>query len=239
MSRRRLSPDALAIVQGVWASRLRVAPDFWEGSTRRLAPRPDLDAVVAVSLGGVVIAVGPEWALASIAHLRGPELLDLDAVVDALAEHRPRPLGVATLAYAEAAAPTTTPGASTRVASTSDVDAVLALCPTTDRAESGLGGESAAVFVACSASGAPAALAGYEVWDGAIAHLGVLVAPEHRDEGLGRQVATAAVHRALAAGLLPQWRARHANAASVAVRDALGFIEVGAQLAVAVEPELG
>ncbi|NEB68512.1 GNAT family N-acetyltransferase, partial [Streptomyces fulvissimus] len=48
--------------------------------------------------------------------------------------------------------------------------------------------------------------------------------------GLARQVASEATAHALAAGLLPQWRAR--PAASRRVAAALGYRELGAQLSV-------
>lgn len=67
--------------------------------------------------------------------------------------------------------------------------------------------------------------AGYRVRAGAAAHLGVLTAPQAR--GRARVVAAAVAH-ALAAGLLPQWRAR--AFASRRVAAALGFEELGAQL---------
>ncbi|MFH8345476.1 GNAT family N-acetyltransferase [Streptomyces sp. NPDC018045] len=74
------------------------------------------------------------------------------------------------------------------------------------------------------------AAAGYRHWPRGTAHLCVLTAPDRRGEGLARRVASAAVAHALAAGLLPQWRAR--LPASRRVARALGFQEVGSQLSV-------
>ncbi|WP_326702558.1 GNAT family N-acetyltransferase [Streptomyces cyaneofuscatus] len=74
------------------------------------------------------------------------------------------------------------------------------------------------------------AAAGYAHWPRDTAHLCVLTAPDARGGGLARRVASEATAHALAAGLLPQWRAR--PAASRRVAAALGYRELGAQLSV-------
>ncbi|MEV5596237.1 GNAT family N-acetyltransferase [Streptomyces sp. NPDC052496] len=74
------------------------------------------------------------------------------------------------------------------------------------------------------------AAAGYRRWPCGVAHLCVLTAPGRRGQGLARRVASAATAHALAAGLLPQWRAR--PPASRRVARVLGFREVGSQLSV-------
>jgi len=51
-----------------------------------------------------------------------------------------------------------------------------------------------------------------------------------RGRGLARATGSATVAHALAAGLLPQWRAR--RPASRRVAAALGFAEMGAQLSI-------
>ncbi|WP_314253915.1 GNAT family N-acetyltransferase [Streptomyces kutzneri] len=58
----------------------------------------------------------------------------------------------------------------------------------------------------------------------------MLTAPDARGRGLGRVTGPAAVQHALAAGRLPQWRAR--TTASRRVAQALGFGEPGAQLSI-------
>ncbi|MEU7516918.1 GNAT family N-acetyltransferase [Streptomyces sp. NPDC042898] len=80
--------------------------------------------------------------------------------------------------------------------------------------------------------GEAVAVGGYRQWPLRTAHLSVLTAPAARGRGLARTVASAAVAHALAAGLLPQWRAR--LPASRRVAAALGFEELGVQLSVEV-----
>ncbi|MFB7556412.1 GNAT family N-acetyltransferase [Streptomyces brevispora] len=74
------------------------------------------------------------------------------------------------------------------------------------------------------------AAAGYRAWPSRTAHIGVLTAPAARGRGLARVTGSATVAHALAAGLLPQWRAR--PPASRRVAAALGFEELGFQLSV-------
>ncbi|MGQ4729212.1 GNAT family N-acetyltransferase [Streptomyces sp. Ju416(a)] len=107
--------------------------------------------------------------------------------------------------------------------------ALLAEAGPSDAGESGLADVTSPVFVVRDGTEVLAA-AGYEHWTRGTAHLCVLTAPAARGRGLARQVAHAATAHALAAGLLPQWRAR--PPASRRVARALGYREVGRQLSV-------
>ncbi|MGN9841008.1 GNAT family N-acetyltransferase [Nonomuraea sp. H19] len=110
-----------------------------------------------------------------------------------------------------------------------DVRALMASVPKEDAEETGLEEITSAAFVIREGQEVIAA-AGYRSWLSTAAHLSVLTAPEHRDRGLARRVASAAVADALTNGLLPQWRAR--PAASRRVARALGFREIGSQISV-------
>lgn len=98
--------------------------------------------------------------------------------------------------------------------------------------ESGLAHVTSPVSVLMDQDGAVIAASGWRTWPGNAAHLGVLTSPRARGQGAGRAAASAAVTNALAAGLLPQWRAR--VPASRRVATALGFAELGAQLSLQV-----
>ncbi|MFJ8744346.1 GNAT family N-acetyltransferase [Embleya sp. NPDC127516] len=110
-----------------------------------------------------------------------------------------------------------------------EMTALLARVDTLDADESGLADVRSPVFVVREGVEVVAA-AGYEVWPRSVAQHGVLVAPGSRGRGLARTVASAAVHHALAAGLLPQWRARPEPSQRVAL--ALGFRDVGSQVSI-------
>lgn len=68
--------------------------------------------------------------------------------------------------------------------------------------------EQATVTFATMVAGEAAALVGYRIWPGSIAHFSALTDPADRRHGYGRAAAREAIAHALAAGLLPQWRAR-------------------------------
>ncbi|MFI7405497.1 GNAT family N-acetyltransferase [Streptomyces sp. NPDC049541] len=68
------------------------------------------------------------------------------------------------------------------------------------------------------------------IWPGRTVHISAPTAPPARGRGFGRATGSATVAHALAAGLLPRWRAR--RTASRRVAAALGFAELGAQLSI-------
>lgn len=71
------------------------------------------------------------------------------------------------------------------------------------------------------------AVAAYARWSGQIAQLRVFTQPAYRRRGLAAQPLAAAISAALADDLLPQYRARDDNAASVALAKGMGFVEYG------------
>lgn len=110
---------------------------------------------------------------------------------------------------------------------------LLASVGAKDANECGLDEITSAAFVVRDGSRLVAA-AGFCEWPGAVAHLNVLTATDARGRGLAREVAAAAVSRALDDGLLPQWRARPEPSRRLA--RTLGFRELGALLSIRVEP---
>lgn len=108
-----------------------------------------------------------------------------------------------------------------------DLRTFLGAVPPDDADESGLAEITSPAFVV-RIGGSVVAAAGYQRWPGDAAHLGVLTSPGHRERGLARVAASAAVADALAVGLLPQWRARSEPSRRVA--RALGFERLGAQV---------
>ena len=129
-------------------------------------------------------------------------------------------LGPATLAYCSALRP-----ADTSDVTTGSWESLVA--SPEDAGEAGLDEITSPSFVIRS-GGQVVAAAGYQRWPSDVAHLSVLTAEPFRGRGLARAVASAAVADALAAGLLPQWRARPEPSRRVA--RALGFTELGTQL---------
>ena len=78
----------------------------------------------------------------------------------------------------------------------------------------------------------PVACGAYTEWEGILAQMGVLVAPEWRRRGLGSLAASIAAHEALASGLTLQWRSDVSNKGSLAIARSLGFTPGGIQTSV-------
>jgi predicted GNAT family acetyltransferase len=56
-----------------------------------------------------------------------------------------------------------------------------------------------------------------------IAHISIITHPDHRGLSLGRSAVAHLAGRAIAAGLLPQYRTLESNQASMRVAELLGF----------------
>jgi predicted GNAT family acetyltransferase len=74
------------------------------------------------------------------------------------------------------------------------------------------------------------AAAGYEIWGGEIAHIGVVTHPRHRGNGLGRTVVSAIAMHGLEKGLLLQYRTLYSNVPSMRIAKSLAFEEYGATI---------
>lgn len=99
--------------------------------------------------------------------------------------------------------------------------------------ESAIAAITSPVFIV-RRNGSVVAAAGYTVWAELAAHICVLTAPNHRNQGFARLAASAAVEHAMSADLVPQWRAR--PMASRRVARAIGFQELGTQLSFRTTP---
>lgn len=144
-----------------------------------------------------------------------------------------RVIGPAFIGYAEMMPPGC--GDAAREVRAEDSDAVARLQAACDPEEWDHGGSDPGE-VPCSgvftAEGELAALAGYEVWSGVIAHISIVTHPEHRGCGHGREAVAHLAKRALAAGLSPQYRTLEANEASMRIARALGFHHYASSVAV-------
>ncbi|MFD6416160.1 GNAT family N-acetyltransferase [Streptomyces sp. NPDC060194] len=184
--------------------------------------------VGAVTLGGGTLVTAPDERVADVvrrAVAGGPVLARLGDLPHAGV------LGPAALAYVDGDAFAPVAGGVERLpAAHPDVAALLDAVGPGDAAESAIDEVTSPLFVTRDDSGRVVAVAGHEAWPASTAHLCVLVHPDVRGRGLARLVASAAVAHALAAGLLPQWRAVPPASRRVAL--ALGFRELGRQLSV-------
>jgi GNAT superfamily N-acetyltransferase len=140
-------------------------------------------------------------------------------------------IGPAYIGYAEAVHPFAHAVCPLSKRDTPAAGALQAACTKTEWDHGGsLVGEhpSSGVFVGSDL----VALAGYEVWGSAIAHISVITHPGFRSRGFGRSAVGHLAGVALAAGLVPQYRTLQSNRASIRIAESLGFIHYASSVAV-------
>lgn len=158
----------------------------------------------------------------------------LDDLEEVLRPFASMVIGPAFIGYADsvAAAPQTA-----RLLTADDTTAVAALQAACRKDEWEHGGSDIGrhptfgVFV----DGQLAALAGYEIWGGTIAHISVITHPAHRGRGFGAAAVAQLTAHSLAAGLLPQYRTLDANQPSMRIAERLGFKRYATSLAIRME----
>ncbi|MEY9911156.1 GNAT superfamily N-acetyltransferase [Catenulispora sp. MAP12-49] len=138
-------------------------------------------------------------------------------------------LGPVTLAYlaSDSFRPSSGPAVEQLPADHPDLKALENQCSPEERHEASIGELTSPVFAIREGRDIIAA-AGYVAWLRATAHMAILTAPRARGQGLAKVTASSAVAHAVAARMLPQWRAR--VPASQQVARALGFAELGVQI---------
>jgi GNAT superfamily N-acetyltransferase len=201
----------------------------WPDDGRRIGVVRLGDAGAVSTPDGLVTAVRAAVAGSGVDLTDPGAVVELLGAVVAVAGVR----GPAVLAYADPGCfkPHRGSEVATVAAGDAGVVGLAAACGNDDADESSITGLTSPLSV-IRASGQVVAASGYQEWCGELAHVGVLTHPRYRGRGLGTAVASAAVAHALAAGLLPQWRARWTIAASRRIARTLGFVDVGRQLSV-------
>lgn len=225
-----------AIVELAWARELGLLDDafsFAEPGERLTRTNPDV--AMFVTLWEHRVLVGPTWLLERAATVADETLVSgsglLGLTTDGPSGGPGRLLGEAVLAFTDAYVDH---DELESVAVSDEPQAVADLehgCPPDDVTEVGLSSMGQR-FVLLDDRDAPTAGSGYAEWQGILGHLGVLTLPALRREGHGLLAGALALDDALDAGLVPQWRSRRENAASLALGRRLGFEAVGTQTTV-------
>lgn len=233
----KLKSSTITSIQLAWAQILGVPPETLEIEGNRVYREKDDSALLMfVSLFGTGILVGPSWAKEAAQNLTDAELASHAKLMEISAPYGGQALGEAELYYCDIAPPTP----SLRPTASRQQEHAIALeniCLPDDSAEVGLS-EMESTFVLlsdCNNGPQPLAGAGYDIWEGKLAHLGVLTAPEKRQSGFGSNAVAIAMEQAMNCGLIPQWRARTDNTASIRTALRAGFEYVGTQTSVILE----
>lgn len=203
----------------------------------RITHATDAPTLTFLRLWDKAVLTGPAELLAAAEALSDDELSDHATMMRLTRDYSGKGFGTEALYYAddlELHQPEDTVHVSTGLG---PITVLEALCPPDDVNEVGLArlahsftimtsGESDAVPLACSA---------YGEYQGLLARLGTLVAPESRRQGLGRLATSIAAHEALAAGLIVQWQADINNAPAHALAASLGLSVAGLQTRISLQ----
>jgi GNAT acetyltransferase len=231
-----LDPGTTAIVQLAWSRRLGL-PDgalaAAAGAGARLLRTDEEAAKLSfVRLFGTSVLAGPSWALEAAGDLTDEELAEHRTLLNLCRGHGGRGLGAAALYFTDDFLDVV-PSTSTVVSFDSKHSLQLEeLCPPDDVAEVGLSVLGRQFVLLKEEDQLPLAGAGFEIWEGILAHMGVLTVPAMRRKGLASYIAAIALEEALSEGLVPQWRADVGNLAARRTAETLGFIECGSQTSV-------
>lgn len=226
-----LTERSLARVREGWADEFEVPAEAFVEPGVHVFTREDATALVAVRLAEAQVVMGPPSAVAGLDGHRVDDDIDVGSVLGRLADLEPEPIGLASLSYADRVQ--TPQGLEVAVGPVQNVDLLRDRCTQQEWEESGLI-DMPARIAARRSDGRVAAVAGYERWGRHLAQLGVLTDPEMRGQGYAAAAAARAAQVAQNEDLVPQWRSRVDNRASLEVADRLGFVPVGHQLAVLV-----
>ena len=191
----------------------------------------DYHGIFALFRSGAAAVSFPPGCVKSLRHLLPIVPVTPDRFADAFVGSSFTVIGPAYIGYAEAVHPSPHPVRSLTEHDISAARALRAACTETEWEHGGsLGGEhpSSGVFVGSKL----VALAGYEVWGGAIAHISVITHPASRGRGFGRSAVAHVASTALVAGLIPQYRTLESNRASIRIAESLGFIHYASSVAV-------
>ncbi|WP_434615041.1 GNAT family N-acetyltransferase [Arthrobacter sp. A5] len=225
----------IPIVQLAWERRLGLHDGAIgraaEPDTGRVVKRDD-DAVTLsfIRLWGRSLLVGPGWVVDAAAGFTDAELTDHATLLGLTRAYGGHGLGTASLYFADDL-PLVQPATELAVSAGNPAAVRLELqCPPDDANEVRLG--TLEHKFTLMNEDVPLACGAYTEWQGLLARLGVLVAPDQRRQGWGLLAASVAAHEALASGLILQWRADVSNFASNALARSLGLEWAGTQTSV-------
>lgn len=231
-----LSPGSADIIQLAWARRLGLDDGAFAAAAGTRISRAD-DAARSlqfVRLFGSSVLVGPQWALDAAAGYSDEELAQHVTLLTITRGHGGHGLGAAALFFADDL-PLQQPSEELNVShGNPEAIELESLCPPDDVNEVGLADLEHRFTIMHMEDGqrTPVACGAYTEWEGILAQLGVLVAPDWRRRGVGALAASIAAHEALASGLTLQWRSDVSNQGSLALARHLGFTPGGIQTSV-------
>lgn len=183
------------------------------------------------------ILTGPKHLLAAADAYDDDELSDHSTMLRLTRHDGGRGLGTQALYYADDLA-LHQPQDTVHVATGPEQAAALeSLCPPDDANDVALASREHKFTVMESGApdAGPVACSAYGEYQGLLAQLGTLVAPDFRRKGVGSLATSIAAHEALAAGLIVQWQADINNAGAHALATSMGLNVAGLQTQVSLQ----
>ena len=230
-----LSERAISKATSYWASHLGCSAKALFAQTLHIvshgADLADYEGIFALFRDGAAAVSFPPDRVELLRQRLPPQPLTPARFADAFGGSSFTVIGPAYIGYADVVRPPTHPVRSLAEHDAAAVRALRAACTETEWEHGGsVVGEqpSSGVFVGSDL----VALAGYEAWGGAIAHISVITHPASRGQGFGRSAVAHLASTALAAGLVPQYRTLESNRASIRIAESLGFTHSAASVAV-------
>jgi hypothetical protein len=148
-----------------------------------------------------------------------------------------RIVGPAFISYAPTALPPDDQRTRELDASHADlIEQLRSACPAESWEHGGPHTDTVAQFGSFDSSGQLAALASYNLWDNALAHIAIVTQPKFRGSGHGCAAVARATRHALAAGHMPQYRTLRSNLPAMRIAERLGFQEYGFSTYVRLKP---
>jgi GNAT superfamily N-acetyltransferase len=228
-----LDPGTIAIIQLAWSRRLGLADDALAGAgdgSRIYSVQEQSRQVKFVRLFGREVFCGPGWAADRARGKSADELSRQTALASLSVEYGGRTVGSDRLCFADSFPGPVEPADDMAVAEDQEFAVQLERrCPPDDVAEAGLA-EKEQLFILVDDSAeepVPLAGAGYTIRNGILADISTLTMPDARRRGLGRYITSVAVEEAMAAGLIPQYRAPVDNLGAARTAAGAGFVAVG------------
>ncbi|ALE07050.1 GCN5 family acetyltransferase [Arthrobacter sp. ERGS1:01] len=203
----------------------------------RITHVTDSGALTFVRLWDQSILSGPADVVAAAEKCTDEELAEHAFMLRLTRDFGGRGGGTHSLSYADDL-PLRQPDASVTVShGNPEAVALEALCPPDDVNDVGLArlAHKFTLMDSGESDAHPVATGAYAEYEGLLAQLGTLVAPDFRRRGLGLLATNIAAHEALASGLILQWRADVNNTPARALAVSAGFIAAGLQTSVSLQ----
>ena len=238
-----LAPATRAAVDGHWAESFGVTPERLRPLVPTVLASPsafgDYHGAYMQSFGAAPLALLPSamvgrYGDALAAAMEGGLAADgrWQTVFGGLAGEM---IGPAEVRYADAATFRPAPDDGTaRLLGPDDAAAVASLKDACDPVEWEHGGSGLGVHPVAGAwvDGTLVALAGYHLWNRAIAPISIVTHPLHRGRGHGARAVSVLTSEILSRGLVPQYRTLASNTPSLGIAGRLGFVPYATSLAV-------